>query len=51
MLKGEDFLDGFLDEVIRATGSSGDADGKVSTDGEPFTGCDFFFGVDVEVPD
>ena len=44
-------MDGFLDEVIRATGSGGDADGEVGTGGEPFTGCDFFFGVDVEVPD
>jgi len=24
----EDFLDGFLDEVVRATGSGGDADGE-----------------------
>ena len=47
----EDFLDGFLDEVVRATGSGGDADGEVGTGGEPFTGCDFFFGVDIEVPD
>ena len=44
-------MDGFLDEIIRAARAGGDADRQMLAGGEPVGGCDFAFGVDVEMAD